>query len=689
MQQQILDALRRGAHDDAAALARQALADAPRDVGLLRAAALALRTAGDRDGALAAIDAALADAPDEAELHFLRAGMLLDARDLEAAQAALSQTVALDPNQFGAYVMRAQMAIGRGDLDEAEQQQKLAERVAPEHPWTTMLAGAIASRRGDHDRALGLLSHASSQAPEDLQVLHALAFGYLAAGHLAFAEQAFRRVIEQTGQAPLRGLLAQIVLQQGRPADAADVIAEILADPAQVTPAWQTLGGELELEAGRPERAAPLLHAAFAAHPESRRATNALVQLWSRTDAADDARSTLDAALAAAPEHDHLWLARLAFEPFAGEAARGIVERWNARRPDHLPALQARLSLETGAGDMEAAEAVARAVTALQPGHAAANEFLFNQLLARDPDAAVTFAEGLQATAHDAARLMLRRWVGLAQDAAGRHADAVATWTAVSVETSAAASAPPEPTAAPAQWPPVAESLAPQPPAVFLYGPPGAQVDRVAGLLRQAVRQFRADRFAGPVADAFQDTRVPARLAAGEFTARQIVDSWRTQLPARDAGDGAIVDWLPWWDNAWLLALRPELPQARLLLALRDPRDMLLEWLAFGTALTMRIEDAQGAADWLARHLAQFAELIEQPLMPVTIVRTDAPAADPMAVSAALGEALALDGFPVPPPQALGPDRLPAGRWRAYTDALAGPIAALTPVAVRLGYPQA
>ena len=33
--------------------------------------------------------------------------------------------------------------------------------------------------------------------------------------------------------------------------------------------------------------------------------------------------------------------------------------------------------------------------------------------------------------------------------------------------------------------------------------------------------------------------------------------------------------------------------------------------------------------------------------------------------------------------------RSPAGRWRAYADVLAGPFAALAPVAVRLGYPAA
>lgn len=688
MQDRIFDALRRGAHDEAVELARQAVADAPQDAAAQQLLAMALRAAGDREGARAALDAALALAPDDADLHFQRAGMLLDTRDVEAALAALSQSVALDPNQFGAYVMQAQLAIGRGDLDEAERQHKLAARVAPDHPWTTMLEGTLASRRGDHDRALALLSAASERAPEDLQVLNALAFAYLARGHLAFAEQSFRRVLETTGQAQLRGLLARIVLEQGRPAEAADMIAELNADPAQTSPVWQTIGGELELRAGRPERALPLLRAAFEAMPQSRRTTEALVGLWSATGAVDEARETLERALETAPEADHLWLSRLAFEPFGSAAAGAVVERWNDARPDHVPALQARLTHHAGTGDHDAAEAASRVITALQPGHAVANEFQFNRLLARDAEAAIAFAQGLLPTAHDAARTMLQRWIGMAQDAAGRHADAAATWTAVSVESSAATGAAPEPTPAPAEWPARVDADPAQPPAVFLYGGPGANVDRIAAVLERMIPVFRSDRFAGGVPDAFQSTATPARFVAGEFTGAQVIEGWRAQFEARGVAQGAIVDWLPWWDNAWVSVLRSELPNARLLLAVRDPRDMLIDWLAFGTMLTLRIDSADRAAAWLARHLGQLADIVEQDLVPHTLVRTDAPAADPAALAASLGEALGITDFPTPPLDALGQDRFPVGHWRNYIQALPKAISALTPVAVRLGYPR-
>src|SRR3546814_3334019 len=120
MQADILDALRRGANEDALSLARAATTANPQDPQAHRALAMALRASGDSDAALVSIDRAIALAPEDAELHFHRAGYLVGGRQLEAAQAALSQTVELDPNQFGAYVMQAQLALGRGDVDDAE-----------------------------------------------------------------------------------------------------------------------------------------------------------------------------------------------------------------------------------------------------------------------------------------------------------------------------------------------------------------------------------------------------------------------------------------------------------------------------------------------------------------------------------------------------------------------------------------
>src|SRR3546814_7323309 len=88
MQADILDALRRGANEDALSLARAATTANPQDPQAHRALAMALRASGDSDAALVSIDRAIALAPEDAELHFHRAGYLVGGRQLEAAQAA-------------------------------------------------------------------------------------------------------------------------------------------------------------------------------------------------------------------------------------------------------------------------------------------------------------------------------------------------------------------------------------------------------------------------------------------------------------------------------------------------------------------------------------------------------------------------------------------------------------------------
>jgi len=123
-----------------------------------------------------------------------------------------------------------------------------------------------------------------------------------------------------------------------------------------------------------------------------------------------------------------------------------------------------------------------------------------------------------------------------------------------------------------------------------------------------------------------------------------------------------------------------------LLVALRDPRDMLLDWLAFGTSSPpLAMASPLAAATWLAQVLHQIATLHEQDLFPHRLLRLDAILDDPQALATAVSAAIETP-LPTPPAAALGPQRFAASHWRAYADALAEPFAMLTPVARRLGY---
>ncbi|MCW5581618.1 MAG: adenylate cyclase, partial [Luteimonas sp.] len=217
----------------------------------------------------------------------------------------------------------------------------------------------------------------------------------------------------------------------------------------------------------------------------------------------------------------------------------------------------------------------------------------------------------------------------------------------------------------------------------------GSRVEQLGVVLQASVQAFRADRFGpNPPPDLLQNVHTPRRLAAGELTTADVADSWRAQLPARGLDERETVDWLLWWDNGLLPVLRERFPHASVLLALRDPRDMLLDWLAFGAPAQLRIASPKAAAGWLSIGLNQLAQLHEDDLFPHHLVKLDEIVMDTPALVAAVSEVLRTP-LPELPAAALGPARFPPGHWRHYAEALAEPFAMLGPVAKRLGYPEA
>ncbi|UNK48184.1 tetratricopeptide repeat protein [Lysobacter sp. S4-A87] len=689
MYEPIIDALRRGAASEALTAAREAIAAQPQDANAHRLLAAALRLGGDREAALAAIGQAIELAPDDANLHLEHAGMLLGERQIGEAEAALARTTGLDPNQFPAYIMQAHLAIARGDLTEAERLGRTAARIAPEHPHVAAIEGTLALRRGEADRALAILSSASERTPGDAQLRHALGFAYLGKGHFAFAEQAFRTLLEsEPTSRPLRMLVADLLRRQSRPAEAADELAPLLEGDG-ATPGMQRLVGELELDAGRNDRALTLLRQAFLAQPLDRRALLAVLEAWRRLELQDEARSTLDTVLLEHPQAPDLWRGRLLFEEFAGEQAREVIARWRAAMPDYVPALEAQSTLYDQSGERDLAFATAQRITELQPGHTLAEMRIVDELLSRDPDAAVLRVEGLLAQAPDpAVKRSLRQLLGRCFDAAGQAAAAAATWAELHTEAVAERLPLPQPGPAITEWPALAPVPEQAPAVLLLWGAPGSLVERIALTFQLAGGPLRVDRFAAqPPNDPLQRYNTVAGLHDGSLDPAYMVSLWRAALPTRGIQDGNVFDWLLWWDNALLLGLRPHLPEAMLMVAVRDPRDMLLDWLAFGGPVPLSLSSPRDGARWLAATLAQIADLHEQDLFPHRLIRMDDIGEDATGIAQALADALGTR-VPIAPRERMGPMHFGAGHWRHYREALAEEFALLTPVAQRLGYPE-
>ena len=690
MHDKILAALRSGAHAEALALARQAVADTPHDAEAHALLANAERLAGDSAAALHAMNRAVLLAPDNADMHLQRASFLLGERKTEEAVAALTRSTQLDPNQFAAYILQAQLALGRGEIDEADRQQKLAGRIAPDHPWVLTVESMVALHRGNGERALGLLMAALQQTPDDPQALYALGFAHLQQGQFAFAEQAFRRLLELSPQHHgLRGLLADVLLQQDRAVEAREILQPLLDDPEAATPGLKTMVAQLELGLGRPDAALPLLRDAVTAEPRELRAWTLAAELWRINGDAAEARSLLEDALAKHPEAGALWQLRLSFEAPQSDEALAVANRWLTIAPDSVNALEAAMVLHEMRGDEEARDALAQRIVEIEPGHISAESRIIGRLLLQDPPAAVDYVQGLMAKAEtDGAKRMLSTWLGLAQDRAGRRDAAANTWDAANRADLPNTWPLTAPGPAGGEWPARAVPAPDAAPVAYLWGPPGSGVEKVAGVISFAGYPLRADRFTPQTPqDGFQNPSVIDALNTGALPPERLLAEWRAALPARGIADGIVIDWLPFWDNAFLKMIRPLQPEAIVLVALRDPRDMLLDWIAFGGGQPFGIPSPNEAALWIARQLQHVLALVQNGLVVHKLLRTDRAHDDVEAFASEVGGGLGLEQIVVPPEEVLGNRRFDAGHWREYAQVYAEPFALLSDVAQALGYP--
>ena len=686
MYDHIIEILRRGDIATALKEARAAVAATPDDQQAQRMLALAEAFSGNPRVAHQSLDRALALTPQDASLHYLRAALLVaEGREAEAA-SPLGETLALDPNEIRAYLLQMQLAIGRGDLYEADRFGKLAARLDPDQPHLLVQQALVALHRNDAPRAHALLQRAETRAPGDTQLRYARGLAYRAQGHYAFAEQAFRELVEQRPSAfELRFLLADSIRLQQRYAEAGEMLAPALAGD-DAPPDVLRYAGELWLMAGDHARALPLLRRAAAGQPGDRATQDALLEALRRSGNPEDARNTLDALLTTSPKEDLLWAARLMHEPAEGDR-RGVQARWQAALPHSLHARHAGMDLAAEAGEAEEADTLARRILEEDPGHRGAQVHTIRKLYRTDPAAAVRYIRDLLPGIQDPGSVRLvRGWLARAQDQAGDRQGALQTW----LETQNLGQRrplPPDPVATAGDFPPLAQGdvdpHAPRP--MFVYGMPGSGVELVVGVLAGNLPNVCIDRLSsGLPADPFSQPGTAPGLASGSLDPVETVAAWRRLLPMRRIDDGNIIDWLPQWDNAWLHALRVALPEGLLLLALRDPRDMLMDWLANGGYVEYEIESPLAMARWMAPRLGQLADLIEGDLYPHREVRMDGLGEDIPALTRAVADAL---GTELAVADVHGPSRLPAGHWRVYQDMLGDAFALLTPAAVRLGYP--
>lgn len=669
---QITDALRRG--DAAAALstARSFAAAEPENAAARHLLGVCLQRTGDPVAAKAEFERAIELAPDRAEAHFSLAALRLGQGDAPGAIRGLHETVSLDPNQLGAYVMLAHLALGRGDLPEAKRQLKLAQRVNAEHAQVMVLEGHILQAEGDADGALKVFNAAASRAPKLPAAQLALGTAYLGRKMWAFAEQALNNALAlDPSRAPstLRALIEARRRQRKR-----DETLEALGELIALVPDdlyARALRADILMETD-PLAALPDLEAVLKHRPAHAPTLLSATTLMARNGRADDALALCEAAIAAKPDDDAVWRARLNLTGLLGEDAKALLDRWQDARPDSPAVLDLLAGYHRTRGEMPLAIAYADRALAQSPDMAISTSVKLREELGTDPELALARADRLLAETKDpAARRTLLVWAGLALDALGRHGEAAQRWRAMIATPSPSGLFVVPPSVARAAAAPAGEGAG-----TLLLAPPGVRSEYLLQTMTAMLGpKLRLDRLRQlQTEDGFGVVHAPpGHPAAGN------AQRWREAIAKTGLAPEEVVDFLPFFDGYTLQALQG----ARVVAMVTDPRDALLNWLVHGSLQNFLFSNvAENSAGWLATVLAMLVDHGNRHPGQVHVVRLDV---EPGAAAAQLESLL---GLPQPLPAVFGDGpRFAPGHWRRYREAFAKEFAMLAPVAQALGYP--
>jgi hypothetical protein len=193
---------------------------------------------------------------------------------------------------------------------------------------------------------------------------------------------------------------------------------------------------------------------------------------------------------------------------------------------------------------------------------------------------------------------------------------------------------------------------------------------------------LRDRAFAPTRNDAFSQPDFAAWATGVDAAAAQSVrQQWEAEVRRIGADpDAPLVDWLVRWDARLLPLLRQAFPGATLIVVERDPRDLLLNWLAFGWMAGFALHEPVAAARWLKAAQVHMARCDQVDGLRTLRINADAVLVDPIGQGQPLAAVLGLESLlPGAPQRGLGglPIGLPAGRWEAYAEVLGAALAEL------------
>lgn len=420
--------------------------------------------AGDIEAAQARLEAGIVATADGEDADFSRVQLarLLDPVADAARRAELVETVlGRDARNVGALTLRAEAHIRadryaeaiqdlRAALAEAPQSADLLELLAVAHerdgspqlarerralavqasdyaPEPTLRYAGILLSEGDAATAEGLIRDALARAPQNRQLLAALAQTRLARGDAVGAEEVARAVEALGADTGLEDRIrAGALLQAGRIEEGSSLLQSV----------WEAGGGASDLETlvrvhvaqGDMEKAQALLDSALAADPTNRAAH--LLQAGLRRAVGDEAgaQAAVEAAIRNRPEDGDLHAILAQMREVAGDriGAMQAIEAGLQRAPESAALRFRRARLLEAEGDFDGAIAEYQTLYERNPGDILVANNLASLLTGHRDDAeSLARAAAIARRLRDAPAPALRDTYGWALFRSGDHQGAL------------------------------------------------------------------------------------------------------------------------------------------------------------------------------------------------------------------------------------------------------------------------
>ncbi len=675
---------------EAEARYREWLGFNPEDADGLHLLAIVRRQRGAIGEALQLARQAVELRPDQATFYITLAGIEFHARLWAAARADFETALRLDPNQTSAYSALGHIARLQGDDARAEDHFKRALLTERDRADVLLGYGNLLADRGDFAGAVQYLSRAATLDPDNSATQASFGRALIGNGQHDFAEQALENALRLRPDSPATlKMLLRAHRERGNFTGAEAVLERLAALPDQAA-ATATERAELALARGDIDGAIEAYGALRALQPHDREALHRWVAVMRQS-------GRVDAAIEACREHvarerdDAMTLRVLAgLLAQRGQEAEALpfLRRSLELKPDDADTLAALAAVLERSGEHEESEALAARALELAPGQSGATGLLMNAALLRgDSAVALKLANSVDVLTLPPPRRVA--WLGLTGCAAHLGDDlpaALGYWRRA--HDARGEGRPPrvrtldrEAAERLAQGQTTPAPLVERPPAAMLLGTPGSGADLIAALLTDNGQLVLSDRFRRDGRNDGFSKLDGDRYASGisetdaQLFARQY-DRALSRLPLSD--DARLVDWLPAWDARLVVPVKSVFGALPLILATDDPREALLNWLAFGTRAGWAIPDPVAAASWLSTALQHLIATARFSGLPVLALNTAELLDDPEACGRRLGELLGTPAL-VPgarfaaerqPPRTLAA-RFLAGTWRRYAEPLA------------------